>query len=99
MQALHFPLQQPVLLSLLPDRLPLLPDRLSLFSDLKALFPDRLTLLLYLPPYLPPLLDPHTLLGMECGGLRGGKLGENVWVVVLLDFESDVVIFIAVAMF
>lgn len=95
MQALKFPLQQLDLLSLLPDRLPLHPDRSGLFSDLKALFPDRLTLLLYLPP----LSSIHTLLGMECGGLRGGKLGENLWVVVLLDFESDVVIFIAVAMF
>ena len=31
--------------------------------------------------------------------LRGGKLGENVWVVVLFGFESDVVIFIAVETF
>ena len=39
------------------------------------------------------------LVGREWGVLRGGKLRENVCLVVLLDFESDVVIFIAVATF
>ena len=41
----------------------------------------------------------HLFWGGSVEVLRGGKLGGNVWVVALLGFMDDAVIFIAVATF